>query len=299
MWEARVQLGGSGQESEFNFWGASDTLDYTGDWITFWTNATPTSNRETGNGGLNTNTTYAASTPTSFHLYAFARIGTTSVPFYRDGALLGTNATNIPDASLWVYCWNTDSYTMVYDFMRVRNYVSPEPTTAFGAEATSADVRIVVTVSHTASDGSGATTIVTSSTTTINSSTANPYALSIGSGALQTFTSGNPRRLRVQINVSAINGGERFVLAYDSGTNPSNLLTPLITVPESAVALVPIGLLIPMLVYGWRRGQRPRGGAGWDERRRSQVRRLPDTPFQWQVWLLQLLEPRFTRRHRG
>ncbi|MGH7535138.1 MAG: hypothetical protein ACREMG_06090, partial [Gemmatimonadales bacterium] len=73
-----------------------------------------------------------------------------------------------------------------------------------------ASVDIQVTVSHTAADGSGATTIVSSSTTTINASTADPYALSIGSGSAQTFTAASPRRLRVQVNVVSVNSGGDF-----------------------------------------------------------------------------------------
>jgi cellulose synthase/poly-beta-1,6-N-acetylglucosamine synthase-like glycosyltransferase len=114
-----------------------------------------------------------------------------------------------------------------------------------------ASVDIQVTVSHTAPDGSGATTIVQSSTTTINASTADPYALSIGSGALQTFTSADPRRLRVQVNVVSVNNGGNFTLDYDGACASglcSNLDTPVVTVPEYGLILLPIALLIPAAV---------------------------------------------------
>jgi hypothetical protein len=169
----------------------------------------------------------------------------------------------VPTSNLRVFNWNdnaTDSQT--YDWVRVRRYVSPEPTTSLGAEASGANVQIIVTVSHTAPDGSGATTIVSSSTTTIDANTPNPYALSVGSGAQQTFTSANPRLLRVQINVAAVNGGERFILAYDSSSNPSNLATPAVTVPENSMWSAAAVVLIPVIAGGlWRRRLR-RAGSG-------------------------------------
>jgi hypothetical protein len=162
-------------------------------------------------------------------------------------------------------------------------------------------VSITVYVHHTKADGTDPQ-LITSASTTISSSTASTLALSLGSGALQTFTSADPRRLRVQISVTAVSGNGSFALAFDGtcGTNRcTNLATPTVTVPESAVALIPIGLLIPLLVSGWWRGPRARRGAGWDERRHSQGRRIFDAPLKWQAWLWQLLEPRFTRRRRG
>ncbi|MCJ7708055.1 MAG: hypothetical protein MUO38_10595, partial [Anaerolineales bacterium] len=131
-----------------------------------------------------------------------------------------------------------------------------------------ASVDIQVTVSHTAADGSGATTIVTSPVTTINASTSDPYALSIGAGALQTFTSASPRRLRVQVNVVSVSNGGDFTLDYDgtcASSTCSNLDTPVVTVPEAAVALLPAVLMIPMLAGALRRrkagrpGRQPRG----------------------------------------
>jgi hypothetical protein len=114
-----------------------------------------------------------------------------------------------------------------------------------------ASVDIQVTVSHTAADGSGATTIITSSTTTIDASTADPYALSIGSGSSQTFTSSDPRRLRVRVNVVSVNSGGDFTLDYDGTcalSKCSNLDTPVVTVPEYVLVLLPIALLIPVAV---------------------------------------------------
>jgi len=109
----------------------------------------------------------------------------------------------------------------------------------------------VVSVHHTAPNGSGATQIVQSSTKTINSATANPLTLSIDTGALQTFTSSSPRRMRLQINVTAITGGTSFVLAYDGscGTSQcSNLATPAVVVPEYGWVIFPLAVSLPPLM---------------------------------------------------
>ena len=122
-----------------------------------------------------------------------------------------------------------------------------------------ASVDIVVSVHHTASNGSGETLIVQSPTTTIDSSTANPLTLSIDTGALQTFTSSSPRRLRLKINVTAINSGASFVLAYDGscGTNQcSNLGTPAVVVPEFGWVLIPLAISLPPLMLWMQRRRR-------------------------------------------
>ncbi|MCK4693258.1 MAG: DUF2341 domain-containing protein, partial [Anaerolineales bacterium] len=62
-------------------------------------------------------------------------------------------------------------------------------------------VDIVVSVYHTSSDGSDPQPIVTSSTVTIDGNTSDPYALDIGSGPAKTFTSADPRLVRVYIDV--------------------------------------------------------------------------------------------------
>jgi hypothetical protein len=113
-----------------------------------------------------------------------------------------------------------------------------------------ASVDIQVTVSHTAADGSGATTIVSSSTTTIDSTTADPYALSIGSGSAQTFTAASPRRLRVLVNVVSVTSGGDFTLDYDGTCGSSlcsNLDTPVVVVPDLGLAFLPAALLLPLL----------------------------------------------------
>jgi hypothetical protein len=175
-------------------------------------------------------------------------------------AMLGNNGGI--DSNFDEYRYSSVVRSSGWILTEYNNQSSPSVFYAIGGQTTaSSNVQIVVTVSHTAPDGSGATTIVTSSTTTINSSTANPYALSIGSGAQQTFTSGNPRRLRAQINVSAVNGSEGFVLAYDgscASTQCSNLDTPVVTVPEPGLGLIGIAATLPGLAAAIRRRKKRR-----------------------------------------
>jgi hypothetical protein len=126
--------------------------------------------------------------------------------------------------------------------------------------AATPSVDITVRVHHTAADGSGAT-LITSTTTTVTSSTTDPLALNLGSVSAQTFTSADPRRLRLQIEVTGITSSGSFVLDYDGADGGtctsnacSNLNTPVVTVPEGAVALVAVGILIPMVTASaWRR----------------------------------------------
>jgi len=125
-------------------------------------------------------------------------------------------------------------------------------------------VDIQVTVSHTASDGSGATTIVGPTSLTINASTADPYALNIGSGVLQTFLSTNRRRLRVYVDVVSVSGGGSFVLDYDgscASSKCSNLDTPDVTVPDNVLWIGAAATLIPALGRALRR-RKSRAPAG-------------------------------------
>jgi len=122
--------------------------------------------------------------------------------------------------------------------------------------AATPSVDITVRVHHTAADGSGAT-LITSASTTVTSSTSDPLALDLGSALAQTFTSADPRRLRVQVEVTGVTSGGNFVLDYDGScatSRCSSLDTPVVTVPEGAVALAAVGILIPLVTAGaWRR----------------------------------------------
>ena len=93
-------------------------------------------------------------------------------------------------------------------------YNNQNSTTSFytvaGQEANQT-VDITVYVHHTSTDGSGAT-LITSATTTIDGNTADPLVFDVGNDPIgQTFTSADPRFLRVQVEVTAANNGGSFV----------------------------------------------------------------------------------------
>jgi hypothetical protein len=130
-----------------------------------------------------------------------------------------------------------------------------EASMSLGSEQTNS-VAITVRVHHTDASG-GDAQLITSASTTIDAASSDPLALSLGSAAEQTFTSADPRVLRVQIEVTAVSGSGRFVLDYDgscASSRCSSLDTPVVVVPEGAVALAAVGILIPLLTAGaWRR----------------------------------------------
>ena len=119
---------------------------------------------------------------------------------------------------------------------------------SLGSEETLPSVEITVSVYHTSIDGSDPQEIITSSTVTIDHNTSDPYELAIGSGSEQTFTPADPRRLRAYIDVTAINGGGSFTLAYDSSADPSSLDTPSMVVPDYSLFLLAIVIFIPIVM---------------------------------------------------
>jgi hypothetical protein len=108
----------------------------------------------------------------------------------------------------------------------VAEFKRQTPQSILGPEETSANVQIVASVYHVRPDGTDPQEIVTSPTITIDSTTPNPLSMNIGNGVQYNFTDAVPRLLRLEIDVVAVNGGERFVLAYNSTTQPTNLVTP-------------------------------------------------------------------------
>ncbi|MEE9115587.1 MAG: DUF2341 domain-containing protein, partial [Thermoplasmata archaeon] len=128
---------------------------------------------------------------------------------------VGFRIWNMPTGQAW---WIDD--------VLVRRYVNPEPTASLGPEELDANVQIIASVYHVMPDGSDPQEILTSPTITIDSTTPNPITLNIGNGVQYNFTDAVPRLLRLEINVTAVNGGERFVLAYDSASQPTSLVTP-------------------------------------------------------------------------
>ncbi|HEY43487.1 MAG TPA: DUF2341 domain-containing protein, partial [Anaerolineae bacterium] len=248
-WEARIQLSNA-DAIYYNYWGASDQADYYGNYITYWTNG---SQHVAENNGSSSN--ISPSTPTSYHNYIFDREGTSGVRYTQDTTQMANITTNVPSGNLRVFAWvDADSRSETWDWVRVRNYVNTEPTSSLGSEVDAPYVQIVVSVYQTDGDGSDPQGIVTSSTVTIDANTADPYALLIGNGAEQTFTSSDPQRLRVHIDVTGVNGSGSFTLAYDSTANSSSLDTPSMVVPEWELAFPLLMPVVPYLMSViWRR----------------------------------------------
>src|SRR3990170_1224252 len=151
---------------------------------------------------------------------------------------------------LWFY-WGevyTDQYWGLQrsDWLYLRDFVNPEPTTSLGTEQGQPAVDITVTVHHTAADGSDPQLIVSNSTS-VNGLSADPLIVDLGTGAEQTFSPTDPRKLRVRITVDAVNGGGAFTLAYDSSTDQSRLEAPSLTVLDVALLLGLVAVFIPIV----------------------------------------------------
>src|SRR5437762_323850 len=139
-WEASIQLGGDGAESSFNFHAARDldTNPWTGNWIILWSDAT-SHNAETSKASTLTDSAgFTDTTPTLFHTYVMNREGTTGVRYFQDAAQRALLTTNVPTVSLRPYAF-ADAGTgatmwQKYDWWKVRQYVTPEPTSAIAAE---------------------------------------------------------------------------------------------------------------------------------------------------------------------
>jgi hypothetical protein len=111
-----------------------------------------------------------------------------------------------------------------------------------------------VSVHHTTSSGGSPTQIVTTSAT-VDSTTANPYSFVIGNDSDgETYTSSNPQRLRLFVDVTSVTGSGNFELAYDSAEKISSMDTPGMTIPEWTAAFFVLVPLIPFLMATiWRR----------------------------------------------
>jgi hypothetical protein len=125
-----------------------------------------------------------------------------------------------------------------------------------GSEQTNS-VSITARVHHTNTSG-GDAQLITSASTTITSTTADPLlGLALGSGAQQTFFATDPRLLRLQIEVTAVSGGGSYILDYDgtcASSKCSSLDTPVVTVPEYGLVFAAVAVLIPVAMGGvWRR----------------------------------------------
>ncbi|TET85544.1 MAG: DUF2341 domain-containing protein, partial [Anaerolineales bacterium] len=243
-WEARIQLSNAGA-IRYNYWGASDESDYSGNYITYKTNDTQHEVEQNGTG-----TTISTSTPTSYHNYIFDREGSSGVRYTQDTSQLANLTSSVPTGNQRVFIWvDSDSRTEMMDWVRVRKYVIPEPTTTFDAREDAPYVKIVASVYHSQDGGGDAQAIVTSSMTTIDANTSDPYRLHIGTdNSGQIFTVDDPRRLRVNIDVKEVNGSGSFTLAYNSADNPSSLNIPAMTMPGMRLPLLAMVVYMPILI---------------------------------------------------
>src|SRR5437016_6372954 len=139
-WEASIQLGGDGAESSFNFLAARDldTNPWTGNWIILWSDATSHNAENSKASTLTDSGGFTDTTPTLFHTYVMNREGTTGVRYFQDATQRALLTTNVPTVSLRPYAF-ADAGTgatmwQKYDWWKVRQYVTPEPTSAIAAE---------------------------------------------------------------------------------------------------------------------------------------------------------------------
>jgi hypothetical protein len=195
--------------------------------------------------------------------------------FYRDGDYKNQYADtrDIPDTNedMWIAMnsvWS-EPFTGIIDEVRIStiartdswietSYNNQFNPSAFyksiGSQEDIPAVDIVVSVYDTNTNGGTTHEIKTSSTITIDPSTTNPYELSIGDGAEQTFTEADPRLLRLHVDVGAVRNSGSFTFAYDSAANPSSLDTPAMTVPEWDLAFFLLVPVIPAVISAfWRR----------------------------------------------
>jgi hypothetical protein len=143
--------------------------------------------------------------------------------------------------------WGSGTSTAQARYAHILALRYKEPASSLGSEeGQSGSVDITVSVHHTAADGSDPQ-LITSAATTIDGTTSDPLALDLGAGAEQTFTSADPRLIRVQVHVDSLSVGTSFDLAYDSATDISSLDTPTVTVPEFGLILIAFVVLIPVL----------------------------------------------------
>ena len=149
---------------------------------------------------------------------------------------------------------------LFFDDVRVRLYVTPEPTAPFGTEEPLPSVDITVSVHHTDTDGTSPT-LIKNASVTISANTANPLAFDLGSASSQAFTEADPQLLRAQMHVDTINGGGSFTLAYDSVADPTNLDTPVLVVPDPSLIFIALALAIPLLTFMLTKRRRRRMAA--------------------------------------
>ena len=153
-WESRLRLATHlpSTGNFYNYFGATDGVSfppnpYATDWITFWAEEVG-HEAETTNDALSDSIPVPVVTANSFHVYTFDREGTTGVRFFQDGTQmrLANTLARIATANLRVLSWNDGSQPNghVLDWVRVRKYVTPEPSfTTAAAEGGPSEMRVL------------------------------------------------------------------------------------------------------------------------------------------------------------
>jgi len=145
-WETRTYMGGDGTEANLNLHCPATTNDFSGDWICFWTDATLMMAED--HAGINTQTqSWTPSTPTSYHVYTINRETTAGVRYLTDGSLnyYLTQANAIPTGNFRQLIDDDDGSSGIFtDWVRVRKYVTSEPTTGFSTEELVPEVALML-----------------------------------------------------------------------------------------------------------------------------------------------------------
>ncbi len=139
-WEGRLRLATAlATTLAYNYLGASDMVNagnpYQTDWTTLWVDLFDPWGEVANDGAQSPIGPLSIASPTSYHVYSLDREGMTSVRFRQDGAEIGNATGNVPDANLRVLVWNDDAMSpgIILDWVRVRRYVTPEPTFTSGS----------------------------------------------------------------------------------------------------------------------------------------------------------------------
>ena len=81
-----------------------------------------------------------------YHVWQIRRIGSDTVEFYADGTYDNgiTSTTYVPVADLSLIMRSNDGDSLVCDWVRVRKFADPEPTTSVGVEQPGGDIKMKV-----------------------------------------------------------------------------------------------------------------------------------------------------------
>jgi hypothetical protein len=127
-WESRVRLSAANANT-YLYWGASDVDGTTGNYFSFRATTTTYNGRNRSSAtGATTTTNFTPVAPTSYQLYTIDRVGTTQLDYSVNGAVVVSTTNNVPTAAMRARLANgTAGSQQIYDWVRVRYFVSAEP----------------------------------------------------------------------------------------------------------------------------------------------------------------------------